>query len=359
MIIGGEHIFSPRIFFKKSTGYIDNLIEDFKPNYDVNFTFGGYYSILSIIDSIKDRFTEDSIILLPSYLCSSILKPFKTRGIKYEFYKVDEELFIDTDFLISLINGKVKAIYFIDYFGVSQLERLQSVIEVLRSKNIIIIQDIVQCIEIRKEFLFGDFVFNSFRKFFPFEGSLLLSKNKLTINFGTVKNKYIRYKRVAQLLRYFHIKYGIFNSKIFLSLFRKAEKLYYNESIMKIPKFNLNQLNKIDIELTINRQSYYFKELYSHFSSIVPKLLHNLNSVPLGFVFKVKNRDEIRNNLFEKNIYPPIHWVLTDTIIGNHFPDSIMLSNTILTFPIIDLTEEKLHYLILNINKNLKDENIS
>jgi hypothetical protein len=354
MIIGGEHFFEPAHLLKKSKGYIDYLIREFQIDYYINFTFGGYYSLLAIIDEIKQIFDNDSIVLLPSYMCPSILKPFKLRGISYKFYKVDEDLYIDTDYLISIIDDKIKAVLFIDYFGASQLDRLQSVMEILKSKKIIIIQDVVQCLKIPKNQLFGDYIFNSFRKFFPFEGSILLSKEKMNIRFSVKKNKYISPKRIGQLTRYFHVKYNIFTSNLFLRFFRKAEDKYYVNQILRIPKFNLRQLNKYDIDLLANKQRYYFSRLLNDLGNKIPELLCRNDFIPLGFVIKTDRRNIIRMNLFEKNIFPPIHWILSDEIDKDIFNESIELSNIILTIPLLNMNEIKYDYLIQNIKKYIK-----
>lgn len=359
IIIGGEHLISPALLFKKSKGYIDNLIREFKEDYEVNFTFGGYYSILAIIDTLKPAFDNSSVVLLPSYLCPSVLEPFKSREIKYRFYKIDENLFVDIDYLISIIDDNVKAILFIDYFGITQMERLQPLLALLKSKKIIVIQDIVQCLKIAKGQLFGDFIFNSFRKISPFEGSILLSKAKMHIDFSDTKNKFIIYKRVGQFLRYFHVKWNLFYSRYFLYYFRKADEYYGSGYILKMPKFNHRQLNKIDIEYMAEKQLYYYSQLFNVFNKNVPGLFKNINSVPLGFVIKITHRNQIRKDLFNKNIFPPIHWVLPEELDKTIFYESIRLSSVILTIPLIGLTDKKYQYLHSNIAKYLQNEGTS
>lgn len=351
MIIGGEHTFSPTILLKRPKGFINSLITDLEREYHINFTFGGYYSILAIIDKIKLNFDTNSVILLPSYLCPSILRPFKIRGINYRFYKVDYDLYIDTNHLISIIDNNVKAVLFIDYFGASQFEKLLGVIDILKHRQITVIQDVVQCLEMKKERLFGDYIFNSFRKFFPFEGSILLSKNSLFIEYSNSKNKFVTYKRIGQIIRYLHIHYGIFSSRLFLYFLKKAEDRYYSNSIIRMPKFNLKQLNKYDIESMTEKQKYYYHKLMITFGNKVPGLLKSNNFVPLGFVIKVEKRNEIRRFLFDHEIYPPIHWILSEEIDKNIFEKSIQLSSEIMTLPLIGLTETKYNYLLYNLTK--------
>jgi hypothetical protein len=359
MIIGGEHYFSPLIFFRRSRGYIDDLVQYLKSEYYINFTFGGYFSILAIIDVIKSNCTNDSFILLPSYSCPSILIPFKKKGLKYKFYKVDDELLIDTDYLISIIDDKVKAVFFIDYFGTSQLENIQIVLDILRLKQIKIVQDIVQSLQIKKEQLYGDYIFNSFRKFFPFEGSILLSKERINVNFSNDKNKYIKPKRIGQLLRYFHIRFNFFSSKLFLKLFYEAEQSYYVDEILRMPDFNLKQLNKFCIDQIIENHKYYFNLLYKEFGSKMPNLLNVNDTIPFCFIIKLKNRDLIRRELFNYNIFLPIHWILSKEIEQSIFEKSNKLSSIILTIPLSGLTTKKYIYLIENLKKTINYECIS
>lgn len=359
MIIGGEFIFSIRNFFRKTNKELSFLSNDIKNKYYINFTFGGYDSLLAIIDSIWLNDFNESIVLLPSYLCPSILKPFKARGVKFKFYKVDNELFIDNAHLLSLIDKNTKAVYFIDYFGASQLIRLKPVLEELKRNNIILIQDIVQCIDIKNESIFGDYVFNSFRKFFPFEGSILLSNIKMNINYSQKKNNYIKYKRFGQLIRYLHIKFGLFNSRYFLYYFKKAESLYYDLEIKRMPSFNLTQIKKYDFEKIKSNNKRYFNLFLEQYPNQVPKLLKSNNFTPLGFVFKCNTRDDFRSYMFENRIYPPIHWSLSSKIDAEEFFDSIYLSKNIITLPLIGLNEKKFKYLELKTNKYFLHENIS
>jgi len=354
IIIGGEHTYSPCFLLKRSKGYIDGLTNTFKNDYSVNFTFGGFYSLLAIIDDIRPTFDVNSFVLLPSYLCPSMLEPFKIRNINYRFYKVDADLYVDTEHLISCINSNVKAVLFIDYFGASQKERLKDLLSVLKEKDIKIIQDLVQCVNIDKNQLLGDYMYNSFRKFLPFEGSLLLSKTKMKISFTRPNYTYLLNKRLGQLLRDYHLKYNIFSSRQFLKLFKRAEDHYPSETIVRMPKINVCLLNRVDIDAFSANQKYYYKKLFVEYGAMVPKLLQNDDFVPLGFVIKTTNRDQIRRNLFVANIYPPIHWLQSSEIDKQAFSESIELSNCILTIPVFGLNETKSDYLFSNLYKNIK-----
>jgi hypothetical protein len=88
-------------------------------------------------------------------------------------------------------------------------------------------------------------------------------------------------------------------------------------------------------------------------------LLKKNNIIPLGFVIKIKNRDVIRCEFYKYNIFPPIHWILTDEFINKLFEKSYTLSTLTITIPITCLTDKKYTYLKNTLNKIINNENIS
>ncbi len=358
-IIGGEHPLNPWTFLSKSKHSFNNIVKDFKNNFNVEITFGAYYSLLAIIDDLKKRNGSDFCVLLPSFLCPSMLIPFKKRNVTYKFYKIDENLFINEEDILSRLDQKVRAILFIDYFGKNQISEKTNLLRIIHEKEIKIIQDSVQCINFNTEDIYGDYAYNSFRKFLPIEGSLLVTKHKLDINLSKPSKKYRFYKRIGLILRHYHLKYGIFRSSLFLNLFLKAERYYYSDKIWKMPKLNRIFLNKIDFEAFAGNQKKFFSILFREYSAIMPKLLQTNDYTPYGFVVKIPHRDLTRNNLISQNVFPPIHWIQSPEINETMFPESIALSKQILTIPLLRMNEHKLEYLISQLKKHIKNESIS
>jgi dTDP-4-amino-4,6-dideoxygalactose transaminase len=54
--------------------------------------------------------------------------------------------------------------------------------------------------------------------------------------------------------------------------------------------------------------------------------------VPLGFPLRVENRDQVRQELFAHEIYPPVHWPVAG-IVPDRFADSQRLAAEIMTLP--------------------------
>jgi hypothetical protein len=54
--------------------------------------------------------------------------------------------------------------------------------------------------------------------------------------------------------------------------------------------------------------------------------------VPLGFPVRVSRRDQLRQRLFEREIFPPLHWPV-GRVVPRHFHDSHTLEAMIMTLP--------------------------
>lgn len=350
--IGGEKTFPLTIFFIKKKNDIFKYFEDNFKDFYINYTFGGYFSLLAIIDDLKLRKNRD-IFLLPSYLCETMLKPFEIRQIKYDFYRVDSQLKPDFDHIKSLIQSGGKAILFIDYMGVSQKEHISPFIELFRKFKVKIIQDCVQVIDIKKNNIYGDYLFNSFRKTTPFEGSVIISKAPMNIYYNrSINFKFVFLKRVAQILRYTYLNYNFGKSSLFLLIFEKAEKFYYSHKIFKLPKLNKHLIKKIDFNLLKKRHLCAYKFLETKIPNIMSFSIKNKDFIPFGAMMISSERNKLRYSLIKNNIFCPIHWVLPLQIINNcFFEDSVNISKEILTIPLSDLTNDKLNLLVNKIRE--------
>jgi hypothetical protein len=331
--IGGEYFYSPSILFQKKKFDLDKFLAEKYPNKYFYYTGGGYYSIIKIIKEIG--FENNQEILLPSYLCPSILIPFQKLNIEYRFYKINENLEIDINDLERKITKNTKAIFFINYFGFPQKEQTLKKLKEFKQQEIILIEDIVQSF-FSNIIPIGNYIFNSFRKHFPVDGSIIISENKFESfnNKGCLYNSCFIYKLVGRFLRYLQFEYNFKTEKLFLYLFKKAEDNYYRYSNTNFTKYNRFLLSRYNIPFLVKKRKENFKYLLNRYSeiSIYKKLEKDI--VPLGFPILIQNRNKIRKKLISKNIFCPIHWILPDEIDKNEFKDSWYLSEHLLTIPI-------------------------
>ncbi|MFA6192507.1 MAG: DegT/DnrJ/EryC1/StrS family aminotransferase [Sulfurimonas sp.] len=129
----------------------------------------------------QNRISADDEVLLPDYLCSTVIEsilPF-TKNIK--FYSIDENMNFDSKEIKTLISNRTKLIFFVDYFGVET--HVNKELEIfLKNKNIIIVKDAAHSFlslvkhDFKKEYDY-DYLISSMYKNLPFQvGSIAIGK---------------------------------------------------------------------------------------------------------------------------------------------------------------------------------------
>lgn len=286
--IGGKFKISWRDFIRRNPRqFQDFLVSDRK----YFLTFSGKDSLRLIIKTLE--LNQKDEILLPSYLCKEILKPFKENNIKICFYKINKNFQTDLEDIKKKININTKVLLVIHYFGFLQNE-INKIRETCRSKNIFLIEDIVQSFLTREDDGFtgasADFSFNSYIKFLPINGSLLSVKENLSV--------------IPVLAEMTMISKLILKKINFQKIIKKRRENF---------QYLLNELKNTDYP--------FFKELPD-------------NVCPLGFPILSEKRDLLKKHLISNKIYPPVHWELLQDIDKNEFSVSWEISRSILTLPI-------------------------
>ena len=262
------------------------------------------YQILKYLKLEK----ETTHVLLADYLCSSVLVPVKDLGLEYSFYHIDEQLeLIKSEF--SKLYTKGSVVVLINYFGLKDLSnQIKSVRET--DDNAIIIEDDVQAYYEFKKHLEGvDFKFTSLRKTFAVpDGGLV--KTKYHLPKVTMPNTFGQYKAAAALLK--SMREGNFNDQIYLELFEKGEALIDSEQesgMSQIAEKLYSFMNEDHVKVRrLNNACYLIDELKK--IGLEPLLPLKEDYVPLFIPILLKNRDEVRKQMFQKEIYCPVHWPL-------------------------------------------------
>lgn len=320
----------------------DNL-QDINIYNDINsegfFLSGGKNAIEFILTDIE--FKKEEILALPSYLCPTIVDTIKNLGIEYVFYAIDSDLEINVDSIKDLISkDNIKAVFFINYFGFYHKSSIRQFLNSLKKQNIILIEDAVQNFWIeRQEDFIGDYIFNSYRKFLPIDGSLVLCDE--TKKFTEVKDNYFKLMEKAREEKQNLILNGNGDEYEILKLFDKAHKEYYQrKSIFGINLKYKEFLKHIPLEILINKR----KENYKYLSKCLKdikgiKFLNYLtedldDNIPLALPILLKNRDYVKTELMKSNIYSPVHWDLSNETWIKSYKESLYTSNNILSLPI-------------------------
>lgn len=142
----------------------------------------------SILKSLKSK----DKILLPSYIGttdregSGIYDPIIKESLEHDFYSLNKDLTIPLDlFEETLKRTEFKLVLLVHYFGF-RIDNLNAIVDICKRYGVLVVED---CAHLYNYNLynfsdagtFGDFVFYSLHKNFPFESGGLLVQNNTTI----------------------------------------------------------------------------------------------------------------------------------------------------------------------------------
>ena len=247
-------------------------------------------------------------ILLPDYLCSSVLVPVKSLGLDFTFYPIDELLELEPSSFAKLYKNN-SAVLVINYFGLKDLSFQIQAIRSLDEHAIIIEDDVQAYYEFKKPLGDVDFKFTSLRKTFAVpDGGLVKTKHQIPK--VETPNTFGQYKAAAALLK--SMREGNFNDRIYLEMFEKGESLIDNElecgmSNIAIKLFNALEEERVKIR-RLNNAQYLVGKLKK--MDIKPLLTLMEDHVPLFIPIILNNRDEVRKRMFQNEIFCPVHWPL-------------------------------------------------
>ena len=177
--IGSEFSISLEIFKLKDRNELENYL-NLKKNRYMLFN-SGRTALKFYLKEIYLKKKAGKVFLLPAYLCGSIIQPFKELKIPYRFYKINQNLEIDYQYLKQSITNSVGGILFIHYFGFTQNEIIKKLYPSLKRFGIEIVEDITHSILSKKTEEYGGYIFSSLRKIFPLPDGGLLKSNKASL----------------------------------------------------------------------------------------------------------------------------------------------------------------------------------
>lgn len=295
-VIGGEFEIDK---LRKGTAKIPDI---FDRGYFYSSGRAALYHILTCIVNCGNK-----KILLPDYLCESIVNVVKLSAIPYEFYSLNADLSIDLK-TINNIYDENTSILIINYFGGVDVKReIERVREVF--KNVLIILDNVQALFSMFELIDADFMFTSFRKQLPVpDGAWVVSKSH---NLEEVfnKNTFAQYKLAGGLLKY-NNQFSSIDENMYLDLFVKGETLIDRNINSCMSDITTSLLQNVDFEMIRNKRIENSMFLIEGLRKIgvSPIIDFYSGKVPLFIPVKFRDRSYIRSLLIENRIFCPIHW---------------------------------------------------
>jgi hypothetical protein len=304
---------------------------------NVVLTTSGRGALSLLLDHVKPRVKS---VLLPSYICDSVILPFEQAGYELTYYDVDKYLKpINIDMIK---NSNVGIFLHMGYFGFSTNEILSDLILSLKSESVITIEDVTHTLfSQQNKPIESDYIIGSIRKWFGIPSGGFLATDRI-MNFELIdaNDDFINIRRSSLYQKFEYMNSGNKSIKsTYLSGFNKAEHIldgdikpykidYESEVIIK----NLD--NK---ELQSARQRNY-DFLLKHLKDVdgIEVIFNDVENdvTPMFFPIYVKsNRDELRRRLIEKEIYCPVHWPTPKQVNGHLNITTKSIYDSILSIP--------------------------
>lgn len=304
-IIGGEFEIGANDNDNSSCwGYVN-------PNRNFQFFSSGRGALFAILQHLKMTKIARRV-LLPDYLCSSIVNTVKACGLEFTFYPIDDKLLPVMDFLLNELRPK-DAILTINYFG---LLKLEGVYKEIRNVEVTatIIEDDVQALACFLKPLPEnvDFSFTSLRKWMPVpDGGLTKSRSCVELTTPHEHNTFSQYKLSGLLLKGKR-EIGISNDSIYLDLLAKGESMIDNNLCSRVSEYTENYFISEFPEEFFNYRKRNSEYLLSGLQDIGFKPIIDVPStlVPFFIPLWIEDRDKIRREMFKNNIFCPVHWPL-------------------------------------------------
>ncbi len=287
------------------------------------FTNNGRTATIYLLKYCLDL-EEDDVILLPDYLCLSIIVSIEAPNVKYRFYRVNRDLSIDMEDLAGKLDEHVKGIYIINYFGVPYDQSTVDTLKSIRSeRNITIIEDITQSLLSKGETRmgFGDYLVGSTRKWLPMtDGGIMAARDGAPCQIVPLEDAYneAAYKQLLiSLMRDYYNANPEKDKHTYLVMEQRANKARYTDlSVRNMTDFSRNIMFASDLEsISVRRRAnynYLYSRLKEHPGIKISSKPMDMEEkyVPFGMFLLVENRDAFYNYLVGKGIIGEIQWVL-------------------------------------------------
>ncbi len=324
---------------------------------DAYFFNGGRASLIIICRFLKSRGIHK--VLMPVFLCPSVLDVFDLMEVEYAFYDITEDLRIDSCDLLKKAEY-AGAVFFINYFGFPRKEDEAITLSELKAAGKIVIEDNAQFVYSNKRI--GSLSFNSFRKIVPYDGSFLYSDfqlEHLCEGLKEVESTRAALVREARRIKTEFIRSAACEDKFcvtrsrtnfiagrtpdereYLEKFDRAEEVYNRENVIlgdALEKEMIERLNWYEI-IKKRIENYMFaNDLLSGSKYMRPVCpVPDEGFIPLGlpvYISKVE-RDALRQKLIERKVFLPVHWDIGKDPRVKRNPLALEMSKNILTLVI-------------------------
>ena len=323
------------------------------------FLNGGKACLVVIADDLLDHGIDK--ILLPSYLCPSIVNTFEQRGLQWDTYPVNPDLSIDLEDLARRV-GDYRAVYFINYFGFSHPPAALEFFQSLRQQGVLVVEDNAQAGFPAHSS--GDFVFNSIRKLIGYDGGYLWTRRDLKPYlkaYAGLPNRRLPVIREYRARLYRYLFRGRGSHEELEALYERAEHFYETDLVVLGDPTEQAQIERLDwkgIQATRRENYIYLLGLIAPIapiSPIFPALQPDNMPMGLPVYFTGVSRDRVYNELGSAGIGLTIHWedILTHPGVARS-RTAVDMASRMLTLMIDQRTSHRqIDYLVQQLERGI------
>lgn len=267
----------------------------------------GRAALYQILKYLKEQ-RNISKVLLPDYLCDTILVPIRKLKLAYEFFPLDDNMELDSA-IFRKVYTKNDAVLLINYLGFQDLSDQVAIIRNIDRDAIIIEDDVQAYFEFKKPLGDVDFKYTSLRKTFAIpDGGLV--KTNYPLPAIDKPNTFGQYKAAAALMK--SMKEGNFDDNVFLDISKIGGSKIDDELDCGMSLISERLYASIDEEDVKNRRQDNTRYLVERLPEKGVQLLLPVaeDKVPLFVPIYLENRDEVRKRMFQHEIFCPVHWPL-------------------------------------------------
>ena len=296
-------------------GEFDVDLPSLKYSHSGNVCLDGLYKYSSgrsalyhILLDVKKR-NNISKILLPDYLCSSVVIAAEKVGVEVVFYPLNDKLELDEKHFANLYEEKC-AVLLINYFGLQDLQNQVAYVRSLNKDAVIIEDDVQGFYEFQKELVGVDYKFTSLRKTFACPDGGLVKTENLLSEVNTV-NKFHQYKLAGSILKSLR-KPEYYDDAVYLSMFEKGESMIDDEITEGMSDMAIDIISKTDIDRLAYIRRRNAKFICDGLESLGLNTILPVteNKIPLFVPIYLDDRNKVRKYMFQHNCFCPVHWPL-------------------------------------------------
>lgn len=327
-------------------------------------TSNGRSALLAAFRALK--VPEGGKVLLPSYLCDSVVAPVRAHGAMPVFYPVSTRLEPDVNAVKRILSkGETNLLVVIHYFGYPMMGAVE-LRRVAADFDIPVIEDCAHALYSRCNDQplgseSGAAVF-SFRKSLPIPegGALVLSSKAGSLPESSVHWKWTELKGLLRETVYrlesglgFSLRAQLLTKEGVLSLaYRRNNRISsrIEGGLGRISHHILGVVKPSEIVARRRRNFLYLSRALEELHTKVRPLYASLEPgiCPLGLPVLVEDREIVRHALARQGIGVRMFWdVLPEELPLGNFPDSVFLRDRIMVLPVHqDIREYHLDHIV-------------